>query len=324
MLRGAGGRPSRPRRAARQRRRFVRERLLDDGPADAGVHRERRRIPTSGSSICPDTRAETTRRQPGQTPVPARRLRRGAAPLRRRRRHDHLDADDWRAAGRGVAIEPLERGDPDAGSGSSTPRHGPTADSSAPPDCAQSERRRPASGPPSGCHLPMRSLPTPGARGSSVRPLAARRGRRRPDAALLLAAIRGAIPSEDPRSVATLHAIEQELTEDGYAYRYRHDERPLGEAEGAFLLCGFWMALAWHQKGDMVPPHAGSSATAPPADPRGCSRRSSTCASARCAATFPRLSCTRCCSSARASTTQASRGAEAAASAGALQRWLPA
>ena len=43
-----------------------------------------------------------------------------------------------------------------------------------------------------------------------------------------------------------------ELTQDGYCYRYRPDERPLGESEGAFLLCGFWMALAHAQQGDHV------------------------------------------------------------------------
>jgi GH15 family glucan-1,4-alpha-glucosidase len=40
-----------------------------------------------------------------------------------------------------------------------------------------------------------------------------------------------------------------ELTQDGYAYRFRHDERPLGDAEGAFLLCGFVLALALQQQG---------------------------------------------------------------------------
>ena len=30
----------------------------------------------------------------------------------------------------------------------------------------------------------------------------------------------------------------------------RHDARPLGEAEGAFLLCGFLLALALEQQGD--------------------------------------------------------------------------
>jgi GH15 family glucan-1,4-alpha-glucosidase len=43
-----------------------------------------------------------------------------------------------------------------------------------------------------------------------------------------------------------------ELTEDGYAYRFRPDERPLGEAEGAFQLCGFWLALAFWQQGDRL------------------------------------------------------------------------
>ena len=72
------------------------------------------------------------------------------------------------------------------------------------------------------------------------------------DAALLLPAIRGGIPSADPRTIATLHAIAEELTEDGYCYRYRPDERPLGESEGAFVMCGFLMALAFAQQGDAV------------------------------------------------------------------------
>jgi alpha,alpha-trehalase len=44
----------------------------------------------------------------------------------------------------------------------------------------------------------------------------------------------------------------EELTEDGYVYRYRPDERPLGEAEGAFLLCGFLLSLAYARQGDPV------------------------------------------------------------------------
>lgn len=72
------------------------------------------------------------------------------------------------------------------------------------------------------------------------------------DAALLLPAVRGAIPADDPRTLATLHAFEEELTQDGYAYRYRPDQRPLGEAEGAFLLCGFLATLAWTQQGNLL------------------------------------------------------------------------
>jgi GH15 family glucan-1,4-alpha-glucosidase len=74
----------------------------------------------------------------------------------------------------------------------------------------------------------------------------------RVDAALLLAAIRGAIPADDPRTVATIAAVEEELMQDGFVYRYRPDPRPLGDAEGAFLVCGFWLALAKWQQGEQL------------------------------------------------------------------------
>jgi hypothetical protein len=74
----------------------------------------------------------------------------------------------------------------------------------------------------------------------------------RVDAALLFPALRGAMPAGDPRALATLDAVHAELGCDGYLYRYRPDERPLGAAEGAFLLCGFTMALALHQQGREV------------------------------------------------------------------------
>jgi hypothetical protein len=69
------------------------------------------------------------------------------------------------------------------------------------------------------------------------------------DASLLLAPVRGALPAEDPRTRATLDAVRRDLGQDGFVYRFRHDERDLGDAEGAFLLCGFMMALAEHQLG---------------------------------------------------------------------------
>lgn len=71
----------------------------------------------------------------------------------------------------------------------------------------------------------------------------------RVDAALLMPAVRGAVAAEDPRTRATLTAVETELCEDGYIYRFRHDDRPLGDAEGAFSLCGFVAALAFLQQG---------------------------------------------------------------------------
>ncbi len=72
------------------------------------------------------------------------------------------------------------------------------------------------------------------------------------DAALLMATVRGSIPPDDPRSEATLQAVQAELVEDGYVYRYRHDARPLGDAEGAFLLCGFMMCLRHHVAGSRL------------------------------------------------------------------------
>jgi GH15 family glucan-1,4-alpha-glucosidase len=72
----------------------------------------------------------------------------------------------------------------------------------------------------------------------------------RVDAALLVPVIRGALPPDDPRSQATVHAVQEELAEDGYVYRFRHDARALHKAEGAFLLCGFWLAQVAQVCGD--------------------------------------------------------------------------
>ncbi|MGH8962177.1 MAG: glycoside hydrolase family 15 protein [Jatrophihabitantaceae bacterium] len=74
----------------------------------------------------------------------------------------------------------------------------------------------------------------------------------RVDAALLLPPVRGALPAGDPRTVATLDAVRRDLVDDGYVYRYAPAGHPLGEAEGAFLLCGFFLALGELQQGRPV------------------------------------------------------------------------
>ncbi len=66
----------------------------------------------------------------------------------------------------------------------------------------------------------------------------------RVDASLLLAEIRDALPAGDPRSLATREAVAVDLCQDDYLYRYAHRGRSLGDDEGAFLICNFWMALA--------------------------------------------------------------------------------
>ena len=72
------------------------------------------------------------------------------------------------------------------------------------------------------------------------------------DASLVWPAVCGAVPAEDPRTIATVDAVVRDLADDHYAYRYQADGRPLGEAEGAFLLCGFMVSLAHLQQGDRV------------------------------------------------------------------------
>jgi GH15 family glucan-1,4-alpha-glucosidase len=74
----------------------------------------------------------------------------------------------------------------------------------------------------------------------------------RVDASLLLVSIRGAVPPADPRTVQTWEAVRRDLGRQGYVYRFSQDPRPLADAEGAFLLCGFDMAIATHQQGKAV------------------------------------------------------------------------
>ncbi|MEU6772337.1 glycoside hydrolase family 15 protein [Streptomyces sp. NPDC046759] len=71
-----------------------------------------------------------------------------------------------------------------------------------------------------------------------------------PEAALLMPLARGCPSADDPSSPVTRRYIEEELAEDGYLYRFVHPGIPLGEAEGAFLFCGFTMALATDHLGD--------------------------------------------------------------------------
>jgi len=72
------------------------------------------------------------------------------------------------------------------------------------------------------------------------------------DASLLLPGLHDVPGPGDPRTEATYRAVTAELAEDGYVYRFRHDGRPLHHAEGAFVLCGFWLAQAASAMGDKV------------------------------------------------------------------------
>jgi GH15 family glucan-1,4-alpha-glucosidase len=66
------------------------------------------------------------------------------------------------------------------------------------------------------------------------------------DASVLLAAIFGFLPADDKRLRATVNAVAEELTENGFVLRYRTNETDdgLSGKEGTFLICSFWLVSA--------------------------------------------------------------------------------
>ena len=66
------------------------------------------------------------------------------------------------------------------------------------------------------------------------------------DASVLLAALFGFLPHDDERLRASVLAIDEELTENGFVLRYRTDETDdgLSGKEGTFLICSFWLVSA--------------------------------------------------------------------------------
>jgi GH15 family glucan-1,4-alpha-glucosidase len=234
---------------------FVTERLLDDGPTLKPAYT------TTGRAV-PDERRLELPGYPGGTDIAGNWVNQqfqldafGEALLlfAAAARHDHLDTDGWRAAHAAVDAIQARWHEPDAGIWEIDP------------DRWTHSRLI--------CTAGLRAIShhTPGDRELAARWLAladtiladtathaqhpSGRWQRsptdpRPDAALVLPALRGALAADDPRSSATLHAVATELTQDGYCYRYQPDQRPLGDAEGAFLLCGLWLALAYAQRGE--------------------------------------------------------------------------
>jgi alpha,alpha-trehalase len=66
------------------------------------------------------------------------------------------------------------------------------------------------------------------------------------DASTLLAAIFGFLPDDDDRLRASVLAIADELTDNGFVLRYRTAETDdgLSGKEGTFLICSFWLVSA--------------------------------------------------------------------------------
>lgn len=78
-------------------------------------------------------------------------------------------------------------------------------------------------------------------------------GSRTLDASLLLLPQLGFLPADDPRVIATIKAVEEDLLHDGFVRRYNtgHTDDGLPPGEGAFLACSFWLADAYMLGGRM-------------------------------------------------------------------------
>jgi GH15 family glucan-1,4-alpha-glucosidase len=64
------------------------------------------------------------------------------------------------------------------------------------------------------------------------------------DASALLIPLMGFLPVDDPRVVATVGRIQDELSVDGFVYRNRdHIDGDISDREGAFLPCTCWLAM---------------------------------------------------------------------------------
>ncbi|MGV9664551.1 glycoside hydrolase family 15 protein [Nocardia niigatensis] len=228
--------------------RFTAERLLADGPALMPAY-------TLRGDAVPAGRDVDLPGYPGGKAVVGNRVRDqfqldvfGEALLAfaAAARHDHLPADYRRAVTLAVEAIAARRDRPDAGIWEIDDEHWTHSRLI----CAAGLRavaEHPATGAdPAACTHLADTLVSEAAR-TSLHPTGHwQRSPQHPevDAALLLPIIRGALPPGDPRDRATVAAIARDLSSDFYVYRYREGSTPLGGNEGAFLLCGFAMAIA--------------------------------------------------------------------------------
>jgi GH15 family glucan-1,4-alpha-glucosidase len=73
------------------------------------------------------------------------------------------------------------------------------------------------------------------------------------DASTLLIPLVGFLPLDDERIRNTVHAIAEELTDDGLVLRYRveHTDDGLSGEEGTFTICSFWLVSAYALIGEV-------------------------------------------------------------------------
>ncbi|HZA76306.1 MAG TPA: glycoside hydrolase family 15 protein [Acidimicrobiales bacterium] len=77
------------------------------------------------------------------------------------------------------------------------------------------------------------------------------------DASLLLLPLLRFLPPDDPRIIATVHAVADELSVDGLLRRYDPDDVDDGlvGTEGAFTCCSFWLVSALVEIGELARAH---------------------------------------------------------------------
>lgn len=237
--------------------RFVGERVLADGPKlrpaytiDGDPVPPQRAVPIPGYPGSPQVVVGNRAGEQFQLDVFGEVLLLFAAAAER----GHLDADGWRAAD--VATEAIAArcNEPDAGIWETEPKmfaHSRLV-------CAAGLRRISAVATPGPMTATWTSLADrllADTAASCIHPSG--RWQRapddpRPDAALLIPQLRGLLPADDPRSVTTRNVVRTELMQDGYVFRYPVHHQPLGIAEGAFMLCGFWLAMALADAGEQT------------------------------------------------------------------------
>ena len=73
------------------------------------------------------------------------------------------------------------------------------------------------------------------------------------DASALMLPLTGFLPATHPRMLATIDAIQRDLTSPrGLVSRYLGADDGVADAEGTFLLCTFWLARCLAMAGDIA------------------------------------------------------------------------
>ncbi|MDN5795075.1 MAG: glycoside hydrolase family 15 protein [Intrasporangium sp.] len=236
--------------------RFVSARLLDDGPDLAPAY-------TILGGPVPDQRTLDLPGYPGGHDITGNHVNaqfqldaygEALLLLAAAAGHDHLDADGWRAAETAVAAIGARWTQPEAGIWELQPRNWTESRLI----CVAGLRAIASAGAPpaqTGAWLALAERILAETAATSTH--SSGRWQRGPDddgldAALLLPPLRGAVPADDPRTVSTVSALLEELADDHFLYRFRQQPGPLANAEGAFVLCGFVMAMAQHQQGNQI------------------------------------------------------------------------